>query len=191
MNAPVHISDRPEKLRLRVEDFELLEERGAFADRSKAELIDGDIYVLNAQYARHGVAKVRLLYALMKRLEAIGSDLEMFSEVSLRVAPDSMPEPDLFLAPKQDLGPVPTTGVVLVIEVADSTRSTDLGRKAELYAVAGIPEYWVVDLDSGHVLIHHDAQDGRYRHQQEVAFDQPLAAVTVPGIDLGVVRFLA
>lgn len=191
MNAPVHISDRPEKLRLRVEDFELLEEGGAFADRSKAELIDGEIYVVNAQYARHGLAKSRLLYALMKRLEEIGSSLDVYSEVSLRVAADSMPEPDLFLAPRQGFGPVPVEGVVLVAEVADSTLSTDLGRKAALYSAAGIAEYWVVDVEGRRTFIHsRPAADG-YRERLEVPLTAPLRSATIDALDLGVLALLS
>ena len=184
MNALVHVSDRPQKLRLRVEDFELLEEGGAFADRSKAELIDGDIYVVNAQYARHGLAKGRLFVAFANRLKEIGSDLEAYSEVSLRVAADSMPEPDLFLAPRQGFGPVPVERVALVVEVADSTISTDLGRKADLYAAAGVPEYWVVDLNERRVLMHELPDADGYHGQLDVPFGQTLISATIEGLEI-------
>lgn len=190
MNAPFRILNRPEKLRLRVEDFELLEEGGAFGEFSKAELIDGDIYIVKAQFARHGRAKMRLLYALMKRLEEIGGDLEAFSEVSVRVAADSMPEPDIFLAQRQDYGPVPVASVALVIEVADTTLDTDMGRKAVLYAATGIPEYWVVDLDSGRVVIHHRPEADGYRDRSKAPFGRPLAAATIEGLDLSAVKLI-
>lgn len=190
MNAPFRIDDTPERLRLRVEDFELLEASGAFAERSKAELIDGDIYVVNAQFARHGLAKSRLLYLLMKRLEEIGSDFDVYSEVSLRVADDSMPEPDLFLAPRQSFGPVPVNGVVLVIEVADSTLGTDLGRKLELYAAAGVPEYWVVDVNGGRIVIHHRPTAEGYAERSEVPIGGPLASATIDRLELGAVRLV-
>lgn len=190
MNAPVFLTDRPEKLRLRVEDFELLEDSGAFADRVKAELIDGDIYVLNAQFARHGIAKGRLFVALANRLAEIGGDLDVYSEVSIRVAADSMPEPDIFLAPRQGYGPVPVEGVVLSVEVADSTLSTDLGRKAELYAAAGVPEYWVVDVEGRRVVLHQTPGADGYGERTDVPFGEPLASGTIEGLSLGVVRLL-
>lgn len=184
MNVSTHVSDRPERLRLRVEDFELLEDGGRFADRVKAELIDGEIIVLNAQYARHGVAKSRLLVALANRVTAIGVDLEIYSEVSLRVAPDSMPEPDLFLAPRQGFGPVSVDGVVLVVEVSDTTLATDLGRKAELYAAAGIPEYWVIDVAGGRAILHADPSAERYATLREVPLGEMLVAATIPGLSV-------
>ena len=48
MNAPVQIETTPVRVRLNVEQFLLLDDSGAFADFAKSELIDGDIYVMNA-----------------------------------------------------------------------------------------------------------------------------------------------
>lgn len=190
MNAPVLVSNQPEKLHLRVEDFELLEANGAFADHSKAELIDGDIYVMNAQFARHGRTKVRLLVALTKRLEEIGSDLEVFSEVSLRLAGDSMPEPDLFLARCKEYGPVPVGSVALVIEVSDTTLDRDLGRKSQLYAAAGVPEYWVVDLEDKRVLMHEHPDADGYHGQLDVPLGETLISATIEGLEVASVRLL-
>jgi hypothetical protein len=44
MNAVVTVSNVPEKLRLRVDDFLLLNDAGAFAAHRKTELLDGDIF---------------------------------------------------------------------------------------------------------------------------------------------------
>lgn len=184
MNAITPITNLPQKRRLRVEEFELLEAGGAFEGVSKAELIDGDIYVLNAQYARHGLAKADLFYLLRRRLEELGGELTVYSEVSLSVAPDSMPEPDLFLAPRQGFGHVPVAGVALVIEVADSTLATDLGRKAELYAAAGVPEYWVVDLNGGRVVRHHRPGGSGYAERTETMFGERLTSATLPGVEV-------
>jgi Uma2 family endonuclease len=41
--------------------------------------------------------------------------------------------------------------VLLVIEVSDETVQYDLGRKAEMYAEAGYPVYWVVTEEGVHV----------------------------------------
>jgi len=172
----------PERLRLRAEDFELLEGNDAFADYAKAELIDGDIYVTSPQFSRHGLAKVDLIVALANRLEAIGSDLKVFSEVSIRVAIDSMLEPDIFLAPRRGYGAVPVASIALIVEIADTTLDTDLGRKAVLYAAAGVPEYWVVDLNNRRVLVHtHPATDG-YHERSQVPLGESLLSTTVDGL---------
>lgn len=61
----------------------------------------------------------------------------------------SEPEPDVALIScKQDeylIGHPRPGDIYLVIEVADSSLGFDRGRKADLYARAGITEYWVVD----------------------------------------------
>ena len=189
MNEAVRLPT-PERLRLRVEDFELLEESGAFTDYSKAELLDGVIYVMNAQFAFHGRAKTRLLVALAIQLEAMGSQLEVFSEVSVRVAEDSMPEPDIFLAPRQDYGPVPVESVALVVEVSDTTLQTDLGRKSDLYAAAGIPEYWVLDLNERRMLIHHLPDADGYHGQWDVPLGATLVSATIKGLEIDSARLI-
>jgi Uma2 family endonuclease len=44
--------------------------------------------------------------------------------------------------------------VVLVVEVSDSTLSYDKNVKLPLYARAGIPEAWIVDLQGDVVEVH-------------------------------------
>ncbi|MBY0519703.1 MAG: hypothetical protein K2P79_04680 [Sphingomonas sp.] len=58
MNASALILTTPRKLGLRVEDFLLLNASGAFDGDGKTELIDGDIYVMNAQFGEHARAKI-------------------------------------------------------------------------------------------------------------------------------------
>jgi Uma2 family endonuclease len=43
-----------------------------------------------------------------------------------------------------------------VVEVADSTLDQDTTTKAELYATAGIPDYWVLDVDGRRLLVFRD-----------------------------------
>ena len=49
-----------------------------------------------------------------------------------------------------------------MIEVADTSRETDLGAKLELYARAGIPEFWIVDLTTDGVLVCRNPGGDRY-----------------------------
>jgi Uma2 family endonuclease len=57
----------------------------------------------------------------------------------------------------------PTTAV-LVVEVADSSllQLHDRKRKKKLYARAGIPEYWLVDLVDGSLEVYRSPKDGVY-----------------------------
>jgi len=85
---------------------------------------------------------------------------------------------------------VPAETVALVAEVADSTAHTDLGRKVGLYGAAAIPEYWVIDVERACVVIFTGPYADGYRERREVPFGQPLAAITIPDLDLGVVKLV-
>ncbi len=82
--------------------------------------------------------------------------------VSAILLPDSArPEPDVVWAVGAAAHPL-AADVLLLIEVADTTLHLDLGEKAALYAEAGIPEYWVVDIESRRLLVHRQPAGGEY-----------------------------
>ena len=72
----------PLPLRLRVDDFLLLDDSGAFRDYRKTELIDGEIYFKNAQHRPHMMAKGELAFRLRLALEAMNSHLAVGIEGS-------------------------------------------------------------------------------------------------------------
>ena len=76
------------------------------------------------------------------------------------------PEPDvsLYRTPTYELDlPVPAiTDAIFVVEVADTTLTNDLGEKADLYARANVPEYWVMDINSRRLLVHLLPVNGKY-----------------------------
>jgi Uma2 family endonuclease len=49
----------------------------------------------------------------------------------------------------------PTTAL-FVVEIADFSLALDTGRKADLYAAAGVPDYWVIDLEARELLVFRD-----------------------------------
>ena len=76
--------------------------------------------------------------------------------------------------------------ILLLIEVADTTLRTDLGRKARIYASAGIVEYWVVDLNSQMVYVHRAPVDGAYRTRTELLRGAELSAAFAPTVRFNV-----
>ena len=127
---------------------------------------------------------MRLSFALMSRLAEIGSDLEVLGEVSMRAADDSMPEPDIVLTRYRGDRAVPADMVALVVEIADTTLDIDLGRKAALYAAAGVPEYWVVDVNGGRVVQQDRPGDDGYAGRVEAPLGQALASATIEGLEV-------
>ncbi len=81
--------------------------------------------------------------------------------------------------------------VLLLIEVSDSSLEYDLGEKLELYAKAGITDYWVVDLIERAVVVHRKPQRGKFLDvKTHVAGDevsrlaQPKAVLSVEALFL-------
>ena len=98
--------------------------------------------------------------------------------------PTNEPEPDLIVLTKpwrefQDANPRPGD-LRLVVEVSDSTLGFDLTTKAELYARAGIIEYWVVDIAARRLVVHRDPREGLYRTVTAYAEEETVSALSSP-----------
>ena len=184
MNVPAQIVQTPTRYRLSVADFLLLDTSGAFAHFARAELIDGEIFGMNAQHAGHARVKTRLAKLLADRLAQIGSDLEVIVEVTIRIADDSAPEPDIVVTSWRGEGLIPSDTIALVVEVADTTLGIDLGRKADLYAAAGIPEYWVIDLTEDRILGHELPEGDNYAGQLDMPIGGPMYSATIDGLEI-------
>jgi Uma2 family endonuclease len=184
MNARAQFSNVPQPVKLKVEDFLLLDESGAFDDYSKTELIDGEIYAMNAQHSWHARTKTLLATELNIALRALGSDLEAWAEPSTRISDYSLPEPDVVLTRHRGRGVVPLDTVALLVEVSDTTLDIDMGRKLRIYAEAGVPEYWVIDLNGGRVFWMWEPVGDSYRQQNEVPLGQRVPSVTIDGLSV-------
>lgn len=66
----------------------------------------------------------------------------------------------------------------LVVEVSVSSLAIDLGEKASRYALAGIPEYWVVDVEARTVVVHvdPDPERGTWRSVTRIPYGSPLTS---------------
>ena len=179
----------PRPVRLTIEDFLHLDGAGAFRAYAKTELIDGQIVAMNAQFSQHARAKTLLLRRLANAVETCLPGFEVWSEVSVAIPPDHLPEPDLVVTSfvPERRAPVPVETVPLLVKVSDTTLSYDLGTKQRLYAAGGVPEYWVADLE-GEVFhrMWSPTQDG-YAHADKVAFGRPLASATIEGLTIDTV----
>jgi Uma2 family endonuclease len=123
-------------------------------------------------------------------VRALGDDLEVLPQLPLTLPDDSEPEPDLAIVRAEDAQSRehhPRTAL-LVIEVAGDSLRLERGSKAALYARAGIPEYWIVNLADSTVEVHRepDASTGSYRAKTVVPSGQQLPASSVPGLTIDV-----
>jgi Uma2 family endonuclease len=72
--------------------------------------------------------------------------------------------------------------VLLVIEVADSSREYDRATKLPRYAAAGIPEGWLIDLGAEAIERHTEPRDGYYRFAALAMRGDTLASTILPAL---------
>lgn len=150
--APVY--ERPRK-RWSVEDYLRLVELGVIGEDDPFELIEGEIVEKMSQNFPH-IAGIR---ALAEALRAVfGEGFDVSQQLPIRTS-DSVPEPDVLVlrGSWRDYArrfPEPHE-VEIVAEVADVSRLTnDRREKLRVYARAGFPEYWIVNLVDRQLEVH-------------------------------------
>jgi len=134
------------------DDYEKLGKAGFFTGR-RVQLIRGEIIDMGIQGPRHFTA-ILLTTKAVEAAFGVGYVIRPQGPIALD---DSQPEPDVAVVPgsPRDYLVHPRT-VLLAIEVSDSSLTYDLTTKAELYAATGIPEYWVLDLETQRLLVFRD-----------------------------------
>lgn len=157
-------------------------EVGLIGRDERFELIGGEIVPMSPKGIRHERLKQWLATLLYTGLTP---DYQVIPETTLRLSDDSFMEPDFIVYGKDtDLKDLSGDTCLLVIEIADSSRSYDLGRKPEVYAAFGIAETWVIDVRNLNSHVHRDPTPTGYRTivQREPEFD--LGAQGVPELRL-------
>lgn len=127
---------------------------GVVTRESKVELLAGVITEKMGTGSIHDFV-VRQLYRLLAA--RLPEDCEVGAQSPVRLRPDSRPEPDLWVS-KAGTGPhrdetIGATDLALVIEVADSSLARDREVKLPIYSAAGVPEYWIVDVQAERVEV--------------------------------------
>lgn len=149
----------PEKLRpLRRAEYERLVELGLLCDE-RVELIHGALVEMSPQGARHAEVIRRLTRTLVR---GVGDGAIVQVQAPLAASEESEPEPDVAVLAPGDYSRSHPRTALLVIEVAESSARKDRVVKADLYAAAGIPEYWLVDLEGEAVEVRSEPVQGRY-----------------------------
>jgi Uma2 family endonuclease len=133
--------------RFTLEEYHKLTELGFFHEDDHIQLINGELIEMVAK----GRAHETCLRKLWKELPVvIGNRATLQSQAPITIPPKSEPEPDFAIVKNRDddyLSSHPQgEDVLLVIEVADSSIEYDQKVKIPLYAKAGIPDYWILNL---------------------------------------------
>jgi Uma2 family endonuclease len=175
-------------------EYERLVDLGVFVGE-RLELLDGVLVVREPQGSLHAATVMKIARVLA---EAFGAGWHPRLHSPLALGEHSEPEPDVAVVPgraEDYLAAHPATAA-LVVEVADSSLRLDRRFKAAIYAQAGLPEYWIVNLVDRALEVHReprpvaDPADG-WTYSVEVL--RPPASVTplaAPGVRLPVADLL-
>lgn len=143
----------PTERRWTREEYYRLAEQGYF-EGQRVELIEGRIVQMPAQGLPH-TRGVELVDNYAR--EAFGKGFRHRVQMPFRAADGSDPEPDLLVVPGTPRDPAdghPTTAT-LIVEVADTSLRYDR-RKARLYALSGIEDFWILNLLDGTLEVYRD-----------------------------------
>jgi Uma2 family endonuclease len=141
------------KHRFTVEEFRKMGEAGIFAEDDRMELVEGEIVEMTPIGWRH-VESVNALTGVLADLRGSGRFVVSVQN-PLVLGEHGEHYPDLVLYREGVRGRVPEArDALVVVEVADTSLSYDRNVKLPLYARAGVPEAWLVDLRAGVVEVH-------------------------------------
>lgn len=162
-----------------VDEILRMQENGILAPDENFELIEGEIVPMRPKYVPHERVKSFLGMALAK---ACPDDWLVGYETSVRINDRTILEPDLCLYRRSVSSMMVGAGdVLLAIEVSASSRALDRGPKAELYANAGLPELWIVDVNAQTILMHSEGRaDGSWGKRIERSWTDVLTHQSLP-----------
>jgi Uma2 family endonuclease len=118
---------------------------GVLAPDDDVELLEGVIVAMSPSNLPHDAGVRRVSLALFR---AVGERAVVHVQLPLVVGPYSLPEPDVAVVPGAiaDYDHRRPTEALLVVEVSDTSLKQDRLTKGSIYAAAGFPEYWIVNL---------------------------------------------
>jgi len=170
------------------DEYYRMGEAGLFTDQ-RVELIDGEILTMSPMKAAHA-AGVQLTASVLTTVFGVGYCVRV--QLPLFLADDSEPEPDIAVvsgSPRDYAIEHPRTAL-LVIEVSESTLAFDRGRKSELYAEAGVDEYWVVNLIDRCLEVFREPAGNTYQSKAKHAPDDSVCPLAMPGQSIRVADLL-
>ncbi len=148
-------------------EYHRLDDLGMFEGR-RVELLDGQIFDMGTMNSPHATSILLVTRCLESRF---ASGYVVRPQLPLVIDEHSEPEPDIAVVEGEirDFSRSHPDAAVLVVEVSDSSLRFDRSRKARAYARAGIPEYWIVDLQARRIEVCRDPDPEQLRGYRSIS----------------------
>lgn len=191
---PIPRGTEPRPKRWTRDEYYALARQGYF-DGRRVFLLDGEIIETAAQGNWHSVV-LGMAEDVLAQVFPRGTYWARVQR-PLELPEGSEPEPDLAIVRGRPQDFVAHPGsALLIVEVADSSLRFDR-RKANAYAAAGIPEYWIVDI-RGHaveryrdpVAAHGETFGHRYAGLETLKPGESISPVAAPAASVAVADLL-
>ena len=174
-----------------VEEFHRMGEANIFSEDERVELIEGEIVTMTPIGSRHQACVDRLteLFAMQA-----GKRVVLRVQGPVRLGEHSELQPDVTLLRRRPdfyaSGHPGPEDVLLVVEVAETAADYDREVKVPLYARAGLPEVWLVELERERIAVYRQPTPQGYQDQGHAARGNHLTPVACPDLALPVDEIL-
>ncbi|HZU77685.1 MAG TPA: Uma2 family endonuclease [Dehalococcoidia bacterium] len=186
-----HILEAAELRPLSADEFMQMIAAGILDEDERVELIEGVMIKMSPINPPHGDTVEDLGWTLAR---ALPESARIRIQSPIRVSGFSLPEPDIAIVranrgPRGKRHPEPSE-IFLVVEVSDSTLRFDRTVKLPLYARAGIPEVWIVDLVHLQLLVFRASHGDGYTERLVYGPNDMVAPLAFPEIRIEVASLL-
>ena len=169
--------------RLSRHEYDRMVGLGMFEDE-RVELLYGVLVAMSPQGAPHATITAWLVQRLVRALD---DTFDVRGHSPFAASDDSEPEPDVSVARRSNERAHPSSALLL-IEVSESSIRKDREIKTRLYAEAGVPEYWIVDLTGDDIVVEVYTDPTSLGYGVVEAYDRGrvLRPTQLPGVEIAV-----
>ena len=188
----VNSPEGPQRTRFTRDQYHFLFDNGLLSEDRRYELAEGDVLEKMGQKEPHIGLIMRWVFALAR---VMGQSF-VRCQAPIALTDYSEPEPDVVVTtdPAEvyiHSGNTPTAKEArLVIEVSVSSLKYDLEIKSRMYARAGIPEYWVSDVEGRRLIVHRNPTADGYASVVSLSEGESVSLLSAPHAVFVVADFL-
>ncbi len=177
-------------------EYGRLIEKHVFRPDERLELLGGELVIREPHGDPHTLAAELVNEALVA---AFGPEWRVRVQLPVALDEESEPEPDVSVAAgrARDRREPKPSRLALVVEIADSSLALDREHKGSLYARAGVPDYWIVNLVDCVLEVYREpAADATapfgwaYRVVRRLGAEESIAPLAVPTANIAVADLL-